>query len=651
MRETEKLKLAERQTDMNPTEQQIEEGTYRKGNVTLKTFPITIENPAGSIRSGIDEQGAPWETKMTYSYGYFKNTVGADGDEVDIFIGPEIENNFDVYIIDQVEEQSREFDEHKVMFGFASEGEAVKAYLDNYQTEWTGFKNITSFTLESFKEWLSDSDATKIPVKKENVKPMNYLNAAEKSDKINIIQLKGEVIEGETLKNLIKQTGSISQGESLVLEIASPGGSVAEGLEIMIWLENLSKAGVQIITVVTANAYSIASLIMLAADIKLISRHGKVMVHNPMVPELSYVNANELEKHIYSLRELEGYMYQLYQTFTGLDEEGIKLLMDNETYLGPEEAVSKGFADMVVNVKKTPYEMAGKRENTVNMSKTVNMLKHIIAKVNNSDFVNQLYYDNEGGEIEIYQADPAQYQIGDRASVEDGEVQLADGSKLIIEAGVVKDVLKGEVAPQEAPAAEEIEVAPAVAPIEEIVDQDGSTGDLDVPAVVQEEVVAEPIAGEFNEGTAPVAPEVKAADAMPASVTETVESTVSTTETVAQVEEPVAQVEEPVAQVDVPAVVNAVEDEEKVALKNQVEELQARMKAQDDSITEMRAMMKAQAVKGDEFQSVAAEAIDALATSTVSGFKPESRAVNSQLSSIGKKSIFQTLRNKANLAK
>ena len=481
---------------------------------------------------------------------------------------------------------------------------------------------------------------------------MDYLNAAEKSDKINIIQLKGEVIEGETLKNLIKQTGSISQGESLVLEIASPGGSVAEGLEIMMWLENLSKAGIQIITIVTANAYSIASLIMLAADIKLISRHGKVMVHNPMVPELSYVNANELEKHIYSLRELEGYMYQLYQTFTGLDEEGIKLLMDNETYLGPEEAVSRGFADMVVNVKKTPYEMASKRENTVNMSKTVNMLKHIIAKVNNSDFVNQLYYDNEGGEIEIYQADPAQYQIGDRASVEDGEVQLADGCKLIIEAGVVKDVLKGEIAPQEAQVADETEVIPAMEPVEETVSQDGSTGDLDVPAVISEEVITEPaMANEFNEGPAPVAPEVKAADAMPASVTETVESTVSTTETVAQVEEPVAQVEEPVAQVDVPAVVNAYDEEEKMYLKNQVEELQARMKAQDDSITEMKSMMKAQATKGEEFQSVAAEAIDALATNTVSGFKPESRAVNTQEVSTGKKSIFQTLRNKANLAK
>lgn len=616
---------------MGAVEQQINKG-----------LSISIENPVGSIRRGNDDDGTAWETKMTYPYGYFDNTIGADGDEVDVFIGPEIENNFEVYIIDQVKEGTGEFDEHKVMFGFASEGKAVKAYLDNYQPEWTGFKNITSFTLESFKEWLSDLDETKIPAKKENVKPMNYLNEAEKSDKINIIRLKGEVVEGETLKNLIKQTGSISQGESLVLEIASPGGSVAEGLEIMMWLENLSRAGIQIITVVTANAYSIASLIMLAADIKLISRHGKVMVHNPMVPELSYVNANELEKHIYSLRELEGYMYQLYQTFTGLDEEDIKLLMDNETYLEPEEAVSKGFADMVVNVKKTPYEMAGKRENTVNMSKTINMLKHIIAKVNNSDFVNQLYYDNEGGEIEIYQADPAQYQIGDRVSVKDGEVQLADGSKLVIETGVVKDILKGEVVPQEAPVADEYEVAPAVAPI---VDQDGSTGDLDVPTVVQEEVIIEPaMANEYNEGPAPVAPQVKAADAMPASVTETVESTVSTIETVAQVEEPVAQV-------DVPAVVNAVEDEEKMALKNQVEELQARMKAQDDSITEMRAMMKAQAIKGEEFQSVAAEAIDALATSTVSGFKPESRAVNPQLATIGKRSIFQTLKNKANLAK
>jgi ATP-dependent protease ClpP protease subunit len=169
---------------------------------------------------------------------------------------------------------------------------------------------------------------------------------------IKVIQMTGEVLEDVTLADLKKQAGSLKKFDTLVLEIASPGGSVSEGLAIMVWLEDISKQGKQIVTVVTANAYSIASLIMLVADIKLISKHAKVMVHNPMVPLLEYVNANDLQEYINSLRSLEDTMYQLYEFFTGLEIEQIKLLMDNETYLLPQEAVENGFADLVVDIKQ-----------------------------------------------------------------------------------------------------------------------------------------------------------------------------------------------------------------------------------------------------------------------------------------------------------
>ena len=174
---------------------------------------------------------------------------------------------------------------------------------------------------------------------------------------IKVIKLHGEVSDDTTLSNLMQQAGEEKSYDTLVLEIASPGGSVAEGLDIMVWLDGLSSRGKKIVTVVTANAYSIASLIMLVAEIKLISRHGKVMVHNPMVPLLEYVNANELQQYIDNLRSLENTMYELYEFFTGLKQEQIKMLMDNETYLDPQQAVDYGFADMVVDIKPKSYEM------------------------------------------------------------------------------------------------------------------------------------------------------------------------------------------------------------------------------------------------------------------------------------------------------
>jgi len=470
----------------------------------------------------------------------------------------------------------------------------------------------------------------------------NYTSSDSEDKSINIIKLTGEVLAEETLEDLQRQAQGIKEGDSLVLEIASPGGSVSEGLLIMKWLNELSESGIQIITCVTANAYSIASLIMLAADIKLISKHGKVMVHNPMVPELSYVNANELEKHISSLRELEGFMYELYKLFTGLEEEQIRKLMDNETYLSPSEAVQNGFADMVVSIKKMPYEMASKPEKTVNMSKTVNVLKQVIAKINGADFVNQMYYDQEGGSVQIYQADPAQYQIGDKASVADGEIKLADGSKLVVKNEVIEDIIKESTAPEEA---QKEEIHEEVIPTEEVEAQDGSTGDLETPTSVEEVVdplIENPVSGEFNEGPAPE----KDKDSMPASVVEKTESTVTTKETVAQAEDEKveAKIQEG-AEAVVEKEMVTVSAEAFKNLLNKVEEMEARMKVQDEEI-------KTQSVNGKEFQSVAAEAIDTLAKNTVSGFVPEAKVTaNSQTPKIGRNSIFADLKRKAGLAK
>tara|TARA_R110000796_G_scaffold5390_8_gene20256 strand:+ start:2359 stop:4218 length:1860 start_codon:yes stop_codon:yes gene_type:complete len=595
---TRKLKEAEKSTDTNPTERQKHQDSYHKGKVTIKGFAMQIENPIGSIRSGVDRDGNRWSTLMTCTYGEFLNTVGKDGDPVDVFIGPQIDVHFDVYVIDQVKEDTRVFDEHKVMFGFGSQQEATRAYRDNYQANWTGFDNIISFSLDDFKQWLEDPIKTKQPAKSKIMPQAKFLNAEDTLDQEKMINIKliGEVLDKETLTDLQNQTGEICEGETLVIEIASPGGSVSEGLQIMMWLEQLSQMGVRIITVVTANAYSIASLIMLAADIRLVSTHAKVMVHNPMVPELSYANANELEEQAASLRELESFMYELYQNFTGLDREAIKLLMDNETYLLPNEAVAKGFADMVVNIKQVPYEMANKPNKQINMSSTINMLKQVIAKVNGSQFVNQLYYNEAGGAVEIYQADASQYQTGDRTDLIDGDHKLSDGSTLTITGGVITEITKGDVI------VEDDLTSPALAP--------------QVPIIV-EDIVEKPVPGigpsaaEFNEGPAPANPMSAEHEKM------------------AEHDKPMAAEHEKMA-----------EHEEKVpmsafkALEEKLEMISAKldekMAEHDKKMIDQDEKMSAQSQKSNKFQDIATEAIESIVNNTVSGFKPSARVVSEQ---------------------
>ena len=82
-----KLKRAEGVTNTNPTQEQIDSDNYTKGVVELFGFRIVIENPSGSVRKGVDNTGEIWSIKMSNTYGYFSDTIGADGEGVDVFIG------------------------------------------------------------------------------------------------------------------------------------------------------------------------------------------------------------------------------------------------------------------------------------------------------------------------------------------------------------------------------------------------------------------------------------------------------------------------------------------------------------------------------------------------------------------------------------
>lgn len=146
-----------------PSQAQKEAGNYKKGHVQLAGFDITIENPKGSTRSGVSESGEPWSIAMKNHYGDLKGTVGADGDPLDVFLGSTLEPE-KVFIVDQINPDTRRFDEHKIMLGFSSMTEARKAYLSNYDSNWQGLGAIKALSLDKFKQWL-ESGNTKVAVK------------------------------------------------------------------------------------------------------------------------------------------------------------------------------------------------------------------------------------------------------------------------------------------------------------------------------------------------------------------------------------------------------------------------------------------------------------------------------------------------------
>ena len=151
-----------------PTEAQKVAGNYKKGKVRIQGLDISIENPAGSVRSGTDETGKPWSQTMRNHYGYIVRVDnetaprGKDKDHLDVFVGPQAENpDAPVTIIDQ-SDGNRKFDEHKIQIGFESEQSAIQGYLSNYEPGWDRIRGVKTMTVDQFKEWLA-SGKTKQP--------------------------------------------------------------------------------------------------------------------------------------------------------------------------------------------------------------------------------------------------------------------------------------------------------------------------------------------------------------------------------------------------------------------------------------------------------------------------------------------------------
>ena len=60
----------------------------KRAIVKLQGLDIAIENPKGSERKGVGKDGEEWSVAMPSHYGFVRRTEGADGDQVDVYVGP-----------------------------------------------------------------------------------------------------------------------------------------------------------------------------------------------------------------------------------------------------------------------------------------------------------------------------------------------------------------------------------------------------------------------------------------------------------------------------------------------------------------------------------------------------------------------------------
>ena len=141
---------------MTKDKKQLDDGNYVKGHPQVQGFDIAIENPAGSVRK-------PQWPKMAHHYGDLTGTVGADGDPVDVFIkkDADIADDAPIFVVNQKDQKTGKFDEHKVMMGFDNAADAKAGYLANYTKDFNGFMDIVETTPAELKQWAESGKTSK----------------------------------------------------------------------------------------------------------------------------------------------------------------------------------------------------------------------------------------------------------------------------------------------------------------------------------------------------------------------------------------------------------------------------------------------------------------------------------------------------------
>lgn len=145
--------------------------------------------------------------------------------------------------------------------------------------------------------------------------------------------------------NLSKQLEQLADVDEIDVYINSYGGEVAEGLAIY---NALKRHKAKVTTWCDGFACSIASVIFMAGDTRIMSNASLLMIHNAWTRVSG--NANELRKQADDLDTITQASVNVYMEKVNISEEELKELLDEEKWLSPQEALEKGFATMISGV-------------------------------------------------------------------------------------------------------------------------------------------------------------------------------------------------------------------------------------------------------------------------------------------------------------
>lgn len=177
-----------------------------------------------------------------------------------------------------------------------------------------------------------------------------YFQLTQNNNEVDI-QIYGDITSWDWFEGDISSYTLSKQIEGLECDVInvyinSYGGEVAEGLAIYNQLKR-HKATVK--TVCDGFACSAASVVFMAGDERVMSTASLLMIHNAW--SWTSGNANELRKQADDLDKITQASVNAYMQEVNITEEELKQMLDDETWITPQEALEMGFSTAIVNEK------------------------------------------------------------------------------------------------------------------------------------------------------------------------------------------------------------------------------------------------------------------------------------------------------------
>jgi ATP-dependent Clp endopeptidase proteolytic subunit ClpP len=147
---------------------------------------------------------------------------------------------------------------------------------------------------------------------------------------------------GITAKRFAEDLQELGNIKSLNIRINSPGGSVTDGNAIY----NIIRNHAAYVTVsIDGIALSMGSVIAMAGDHIEMADNALFMIHNPYGGAMG--DADEMRKTADVMDKMKKTLLSAYTKQTGLSEDVISGMMDDETWLDADEALEQGFIDEI----------------------------------------------------------------------------------------------------------------------------------------------------------------------------------------------------------------------------------------------------------------------------------------------------------------